>query len=268
MGGPYTTTLGTSATQSTGNLTSTTYYQCTITCTNSGLSYVTAEKSVIVNPLPTVAVTPTTGAYCTPGGTAVALSASGANTYTWSPAAGLSATTGSNVNASPSSNTTYTVTGTDGNGCVNTANASITVAATPLGLAATATPTSICTGATAVLNALAYSPIPTTVNLYTFSTATGATLDPMTGSTTVIAANTSNGGTGDDTPSGVLTLPFTFNFNGTDYTQYSISPDGWIRFGGTAASAEFTNSVASTSNTPKSMHYGMIWLQVLMEMQR
>ena len=46
-----------------------------------------------------------------PGGTAT-LTASGADTYTWSPSDGLSSTTGSSVNASPDVPTTYTVTGT------------------------------------------------------------------------------------------------------------------------------------------------------------
>jgi hypothetical protein len=50
-GGPY-TNAGTQATQATGNLTVTTYYVCTITCSFSGLSYITAEKAVAVNPIP------------------------------------------------------------------------------------------------------------------------------------------------------------------------------------------------------------------------
>lgn len=43
------------------------------------------------------------------------LSASGADSYTWSPSIGLSATTGSNVTASPNFDVTYTVTGSVGN---------------------------------------------------------------------------------------------------------------------------------------------------------
>ncbi|HNX88442.1 MAG TPA: kelch repeat-containing protein [Paludibacteraceae bacterium] len=55
LGGPY-NNLGTSSAQSTGNLTSSTYYICTITCTNSGLSYTTAEKMVGVYPLATLSI--------------------------------------------------------------------------------------------------------------------------------------------------------------------------------------------------------------------
>ena len=110
-GGPYNTTLGTSASQVVGNLTQTTYFVCTITCGNSGLSFTTAEKAIIVNPLPTVAVSPTTGTYCTPGGTAITLTASGASTYSWAGTGtpGLSATTGASITASPSTTTTITV---------------------------------------------------------------------------------------------------------------------------------------------------------------
>jgi hypothetical protein len=153
LGGPYPNTLGTTATQATGNLTTTTYYVCTITCTNSGLSFVTAEKSVIVNPLPTVVVTPNTGSICTPGGSAVTLVASGATTYTWLPVAGLSATTGATVSANPTATTTYTVTGTDANGCVNTATAVITVSAKPDAVTISPTTPTICSGAIQILTA-------------------------------------------------------------------------------------------------------------------
>jgi hypothetical protein len=57
------------------------------------------------------------------------------------------------------------------------------------------------------------------------------------GLTQVAGAPFFNGGT-DDEGTGVLTFPngFTFPFYGTNYTQYSISSNGFIGFGGTAAS--------------------------------
>ncbi|NOU47339.1 MAG: T9SS type A sorting domain-containing protein [Bacteroidales bacterium] len=51
-GGPY-TNLGTLATQATGNLTETTYYICSITCTNSSEFVTTDEFIVTVKPVPT-----------------------------------------------------------------------------------------------------------------------------------------------------------------------------------------------------------------------
>ena len=123
-GGPYTTTLGTNASQALGTLTSSTYYICEITCTNSGLTFTTAEKAITVNSLPSVSISPSATTYCTPGGTAITLTASGASTYTWAGTGtpGLSATSGNPITASPTTATTITVTGTDGNGCVNTGN--------------------------------------------------------------------------------------------------------------------------------------------------
>jgi hypothetical protein len=50
-------------------------------------------------------------------GESTTLSSGGAITYTWSPASGLSSTSGANVIASPGSTTTYTVTGTNNAGC-------------------------------------------------------------------------------------------------------------------------------------------------------
>jgi hypothetical protein len=45
------------------------------------------------------------------------LTASGAQTYTWNPGS----TTGNSITVAPTSNTTYTVTGTDANGCTSIA---------------------------------------------------------------------------------------------------------------------------------------------------
>ena len=78
------------------------------------------EVVFAVNNLPTVTVSP--DAQCSP----VALTAAGADTYTWSPAGGLSATSGATVTATVTSNTTYTVTGTNtATTCSNTASVSV-----------------------------------------------------------------------------------------------------------------------------------------------
>jgi hypothetical protein len=147
-GGPYSTTLGTSATQATGPLTADTYYICEVTCSNGGpFTMTTVEKSVLVNPLPSVTVNgvaSATGSYCNPGGPAVVLTGGGAVSYTWSPTTGLTPTTGSPVSAAPTANTTYTVTGTDANGCIGTATAAITVTANPVITSTTATPNPTC----------------------------------------------------------------------------------------------------------------------------
>ncbi|HEY0111256.1 MAG TPA: LamG domain-containing protein, partial [Fibrella sp.] len=54
--------------------------------------------------------------YC--GGAAMPIHAEGAVNYTWSPAQGLSATTGGTVLANPTTTTNYMLEGTDANGCI------------------------------------------------------------------------------------------------------------------------------------------------------
>jgi hypothetical protein len=78
-------------------------------CTSSAL----AISNVTVNPLPTISVSSSTNQLCI--GSAATLSATGASSYTWNPSG-----TGSSIVISPTVNTTYTITGTDANGCQNT----------------------------------------------------------------------------------------------------------------------------------------------------
>lgn len=86
-------------------------------CTN------TLYDTVTVYPLPNVAAT---SASICPGVTAV-LTASGASTYTWSPANWLNTTTGSTVSSTPPVTTSYTVVGTDSNGCTGSAISTVTI---------------------------------------------------------------------------------------------------------------------------------------------
>lgn len=80
---------------------------------NCSLTGPTDSISVTVNALPAVDAT-ASAAVCVGG--SVTLNASGASTYVWQPGA----LTGTSETVSPSSTTTYSLTGTDANGCVNT----------------------------------------------------------------------------------------------------------------------------------------------------
>jgi len=111
----------------TANPSSSTNY--TVTGTSSVGCVNTANISITVNPKPTVTVNPSSKTICS--GDVVPLSANGASTYSWSPSTGLSSTKGASVNATPSNTITYTVSGTDANGCTNTASVPITVNALP-----------------------------------------------------------------------------------------------------------------------------------------
>lgn len=110
--------------------------------TGSGTCSAQAVASVSVAPAFTMNVTPASTTIC--NGTTVTLTASGASTYTWSPNTALSATTGATVNADPSADITYTVTGSNGV-CSNTAIASVTVNPAA-SLTVTPTGTLICSG--------------------------------------------------------------------------------------------------------------------------
>jgi gliding motility-associated-like protein len=153
----------------TANPAATTTY--TVTGTSASGCVNTTTVTVTVNPLPTIAVAPITICAGTPG----SLTASGASTYSWSPATGLSATTGATVSANPATTTTYTVTGTSAAGCVNTATVIVNVNPLPT---VTVAPITICQGIAGTLTASG-------ANTYAWSPATG--LSATTGAT--VSAN-------------------------------------------------------------------------------
>src|SRR6202007_1262736 len=104
---------GNTTTNPTDNPASTTQY--TVNATDVNTCTATATATITVNPVPTVGV----NSPSTCNGSTATLTATGATTYSWT--AGLSATTGTSVTGSPATTTPYTVTGTDANGCKNTA---------------------------------------------------------------------------------------------------------------------------------------------------
>lgn len=100
----------------------------TITLTVGNPCPGTATTTITVNALPNVSAGNDVS-FCAGG--SVNLSASGASSYSWSPSTGLSSTTISNPSANPSSTTTYTVTGTDANGCQFSDDVVVTVNSLP-----------------------------------------------------------------------------------------------------------------------------------------
>jgi len=114
----------TSATVTAGPTTTTLY---TVTGTDAKGCSNTATQNVVVNPLPVITVE--SPSICI--GSSATLTASGASTYTWSPSATLSAASGASVIATPTITSSYTITGTDINGCISTAVATVTVNAIP-----------------------------------------------------------------------------------------------------------------------------------------
>ncbi len=98
----------------------------TVTGTSNGCS-ATASRDVTVNALPVVNISPATVEICV--GESATLTASGADTYVWTPALGNAAT----INVSPVATTPYTAEGTNtATGCKNTAIRTVTVNPLPV----------------------------------------------------------------------------------------------------------------------------------------
>lgn len=115
----------------------------TVTGTDANSCVNSATVTVNVNTLPTVSVSGT-NTICT--GANTLLSANGATTYVWN-----TTSTNQTINVSPTSPTSYTVTGTDGNGCVNTGTVTVNVNSLPtVAISGTST---ICNGENTTLTA-------------------------------------------------------------------------------------------------------------------
>jgi hypothetical protein len=146
----------------------------TVTGTNINGCINTAVNSVTVNNLPIVNITGTS-VICS--GNTTTLTASGATSYLWDTGA---TTTG--ISISPSTNTTYSVTGVDGNGCSNTAANTVTVNALPT---VTVNSGAICTGQS-------FTMIPSGASTYTYSGGSNV-VSPTVNSDYTVTATDANG---------------------------------------------------------------------------
>ena len=108
------------------------------------------------------------------------LSATGGLTYSWSPATGLNSSIGASVSSTISAPISYTVTGIDGNGCVNATQVSLGIIPQPQLIAQSVS--MICPGADVLLTASGsdgdYTWLPTTALNNT--TGTSVIASPMT----------------------------------------------------------------------------------------
>lgn len=167
---------------SNGNTTSTTVVSPGVSTnyvvagTNSTGCTVNASVAVNIYPTPNLVATSSASAVCI--GQSVTLNSSGANSYTWSP----SITNGTAFQ--PSVSTIYTVSATDGYGCVSSKTSAVIV--NPLPVLSVNGSTSICQGESAILNVIG-------ANTYTWSTGSNSpsiSISPMT--TTVYSVTGAN----------------------------------------------------------------------------
>jgi hypothetical protein len=172
-----------------------------------------AVSSVTVNTLPTVSVT--SGAIC--AGQSFTMDPSGADNYAYSSGTAV---------VTPNSNTSYTVTGTDINGCANKAVSSVTVNTAPSSINLTANPNLVCAGGVLSLSA-APNAIPVPVFTENFN---GATNNWSTSSN-------SNGGTPANAAWKLRNSPYTSNvgngISSNDASQFYLADSDAQGSGGT-----------------------------------
>ncbi len=246
-GGTLVNASGATQTDSPGTTTS-----YTVTVTN-GFGCTDEDTIVVnVNLTPTIAAGADT-ALCT--GDTIQLSATGAGTYNWNPATGLSNATISNPQAFPSVTTTYTVTLTAANGCA--ANDTITVNVNARPTATASNDTTVCEGTS--VNLAASGGGTYSWNGGTLVNAPGATqtVNPAITTSYTVVVTAANGCTDEDTISiAVNALPATaagpdvsicpnssIQLNATGATNYSWSPAAGLDF------TNISNPVASPAVT-------------------
>ncbi len=176
-------TVGVNVTASpTANITYTVQGQLA-SCLSQTIVNVTAVQPPVLSISPNATI-------CSGSGTNLAVS--GASFYVWSSMNGLTTNNGgANVVASPSSSSSYTVTGANASGCTGTISISVDVIPTPV-IAVSAFPTSVCEGSSSALTAtgaLSYTWSPAS----TLSNSSGSTVSATPLSTSVYTVTGSNG---------------------------------------------------------------------------
>jgi gliding motility-associated-like protein len=171
VSGATTYTWNTGPTTNTISVSPSTTTNYTVNAT-SGSCVGTITTQVTVSSIPTVAVASST--ICS--GTTTTLTASGATSYTW--AAGGQTT--SSIVVTPTTNTTYTITGSNG-ACTNTTTASINITTTPT---LSATSKTICAGQVATFTVsgatnYTWTPGGVTGSTYTTSPASSGTVSVL-----------------------------------------------------------------------------------------
>jgi gliding motility-associated-like protein len=191
-----------------------------VTTNTNGSDSLFIADFITVNALPVITTSPDT-AICL--GDNVDLTANGANTYTWDNGLGA----GQSQTASPIVFTTYTVTGTDLNGCVNTAQVDVSINSLPTLI--TSPDTVICLNDTLKLTADG-------ALTYTWDNGVGAGADHNifpTANTTYIVTGTDANGCSSSSPVNVIVngLPTVIASNDTTVCNGSpatISASGGV----------------------------------------
>jgi hypothetical protein len=227
------------ASLATGSLSASTFYRLKVVC-NLGTPVYSNVVSIIKN-IPAVTTVSPAVAICY--GSSTILEAAGSSTYAWSPSTGLSATTGLNVTANPTVSTTYTVTGTDANGCTSTASVVVTVNTYPSAVSVTQGASEVCVNNVMSLTATGGTIINSTASASQYlMTPSAGTFTPLSGATAVSSI------LADTAISTALPLGFSFTFGDNSYTTVKADSNGLLSFNN-AASSTTTNNLTSPAST-------------------
>ncbi|MEO5645703.1 MAG: T9SS type A sorting domain-containing protein [Bacteroidia bacterium] len=213
----------------------------TVTGTDANGCMNTDMTTVTVNALPAVAANSTASAIC--DGSPVTLSGSGATSYTW---------TGSvtdNVAFTPLATDTYTVTGTDANGCANTAMTTVTVNPLP-NVGANSSAAAVCMGSSVTLSGSG-----ATSYTWTGSVTDNVAFTPAATNTYTVTGTDANGCMNTDmTTVTVNSLP---TVTGTATSTTACLSDGAIALTGTPATGTWSGTgVTGTSFSPMAAGVG------------
>jgi len=170
-------------------------YNVELSVTNSfGTETILSTNEIDVNTLPTLVVSATSIEICQ--GASTQLSASGANSYTWDNGLG----SGANKTVSPTTTTTYVVTGSNGLGCEVSESITVNVVASPT-VTAAANQTIVCSGDLVELSASGASS-------YTWNNGlgAGATQNVSPTTTTIYTVTGVNGASCSNTASVTVTV--------------------------------------------------------------
>ena len=183
------------------------------------------QVQVSVNALPTVNAG--ANASICPG-IPTTLGASGASTYSWSPSTGLTGANTATPSANPTSTQTYTVTGTDANGCQNTDQVIVTVFPQPVVTASSTSPIIECQTAQLTATGLvSYNWVNTSGPDASIATPNASTTDvgPLANASYAVAGLDANGCAGGATVS-VVVNPITVSIvNATAVNPSTFSFD-------------------------------------------
>lgn len=201
---------------------STGYYSLAVQNTALACSDTTAETHIVVNSLPTVAGNVTDNDIC--NGTSVTFNGTGATNYSWS--GGVI----DNTPTTPSASATYTVTGTDVNGCSNTSTVSITVHPLP-SVGGNVTDNNICAGDQVTFSGTGASSYswtggvtdgsPFTPSVTDTYTVTGTDVNACSNTSTVTVTVNSLPTVGGNVTDNTICTGTSVTFNGTGAVSYT-----------------------------------------------